>query len=247
MPRLLAGLAVALLAAAQPSPAAEDTRFATLADLARLPWFEAAPDGGVRARPGAYGPVIDCHTHLSLAIGPQRPARLDRRTPRTAHYLDAARPFDLAPYANKNFDTGQLHDLAWDLGLGGLKGGGKRTTHTAPNLAAEMAQLNVETSVLLPIDLPGVSDNAGRFAAAARGFPQLLAFGSVHPRDPQQGARLAEQAARGVKGIKVHPAIQLVAPEDREDLRRAVLHDNAARLLGLGAKPPLPAPSAAAP
>lgn len=221
---LLLGLAAAPAGAhgAAPTPAATPaapTRFSRLADLARLPWFEATKDGGVRLRDASVGPVIDFHTHLALTLGPQHQPDLRRRTARTDHYLARGHAFDLDPYANRNFTPEALHALEADLTFGGLRPGGMRATHTAPNLAAEMKALGVRHSVLLPIDMPGVSDNAGRWAEVARGFPGLLAFGSVHPQDPGADRRLAAQAARGVKGIKVHPAVQLIAPEHPAAMR----------------------------
>lgn len=227
MRRLLAAAAVLAAgpawahppAAPSPSPSAWPTRFTKLADLARLPWFAATPGGGLRLRDANVGPVIDFHTHLAQTIGPQHQPDLTRRTPRTRHYLAAGHAFDLDPYANKNFTPDALHAIERDLTFGGLRPGGMRATHTAANLAAEMATMGVARSVLLPIDLPGVSDNAGRWAAAAKGFPGLITFGSVHPRDPGAAGRLAAQAAAGVKGIKVHPAVQLVAPEHPAAMR----------------------------
>lgn len=216
---LAAGIAMGTSPAFADDATSPPTRFTRLADLARLPWFEATAGGGLRLRDAAVGPVIDCHTHLAQTIGPQHQPALTKRTAHTHHYLATSHAFDLDPYANKNFTPDALHALERDLTFGALRPGGMRATHTAPNLKAEMDTLGISHSVLLPIDLPGVSDNAGRWAAAARGIPGLVPFGSVHPRDPGGEKRLAVQAAAGMKGIKVHPAVQLIAPEEPAAMR----------------------------
>ncbi len=210
---LAASVCLGALPAFAGQVAAPPTRFERLADLARLPWFAATPTGELRLRDASIGPVIDFHTHLAQTLGPQHQPDLARRTARTEHYLATGHAFDLAPYANKNFTPDALHAIERDLTFGALRPGGMRATHTAPNLKAEMDAMGVSHSVLLPIDLPGISDNAGRWAAAAKGIAGLVPFGSVHPRDPGGERRLQAQAAAGMKGIKVHPAVQFVAPE----------------------------------
>jgi uncharacterized protein len=42
-----------------------------------------------------------------------------------------------------------------------------------------------------------------------------VAFGSVHPYAPHAEARLDAQLARGARGVKMHPAVQLVRPDAR--------------------------------
>jgi predicted TIM-barrel fold metal-dependent hydrolase len=98
-----------------------------------------------------------------------------------------------------------------------------RATHTAPNLRREMQEMNVRHSVLLPIDLPLISRNAEDLFEVVRGDPALIPFGSVHPHSRDVEGRLRKQQAGGARGLKYHPAVQLVAP-DHPKVRRLCRH-----------------------
>lgn len=187
-------------------------RFESHYDLARLPYFELRGGRLVLADPD-LGPTVDMHTHLALSY--VLPGRVDLRKlhPRTEHYLPMESPLDLELYANRNFRPGQLQKLSRDLTLYAVTSRGMRATHTAPNLRREMADLGVVTSVLLAIDYPTLSRNAEAWLDATASSLDLVCFGSVHPwaRDPER--RLDRQKALGAKGIKVHPAVQMIYPD----------------------------------
>lgn len=186
--------------------------FKDLADLSRLPWFDIH-NGRLVVSDASVGPVIDMHTHIALAY--LLPMRVDlyRATPQTEHYLPSCCPIDFDVYQNRNFTPEALQALKRDLTLGSLSRGGMRATHTVPNLVREMDELGIERSVLLPIDLPYISTNAAHALTAARRQPKIVSFGSVHPIVDRVGMRLDEQAHAGAHGVKVHPAVQLIAPD----------------------------------
>jgi predicted TIM-barrel fold metal-dependent hydrolase len=169
-------------------------------------------DGRLVLADRTVGPIIDAHTHIALAY--LLPMRVDlyRGSEHTEHYLPACCPIDFEVYQNRNFTPAALQDLKRDLTLGSLKRGGMRATHTVPNLVREMDELGVAHSVLLPIDLPYISRNAAHALDAARREPRLLTFGSVHPIVDRVGERLDDQAHGGARGVKMHPAVQLMAP-----------------------------------
>jgi len=188
------------------------TRFEDSWALAKLPWFDVK-NGELVVDP-AVGPAIDVHTHLALSF--VLPGRVDLlgEHPRTEHYLPLRRPLDLDVYANRNFTEGDLAAMRGDLTTKSLTASGMRRTHTIPNLAREMRGLSVTNSVLLAIDFPAFSDNAGAWLAAAKDRPDFIVFGSVHPYRPNMEAELDRQVSLGAKGIKVHPAVQSVLPQD---------------------------------
>jgi predicted TIM-barrel fold metal-dependent hydrolase len=187
--------------------------FKNLADLSRLPWFEAYDDRVVLADE-SIGPVIDMHAHLALAY--VRPMQLDlyARSAHTEHYLPSCCALDLDVYVNKNFTQRDLAEMKRDLTVRSLGSTGMRKTHTVPNLLREMRELGVTHSVVLPIDFPALSENWVHATAAARSTEQLISFGSVHPYARNVRDKLDEQVARGIRGVKVHPAVQLVRPDD---------------------------------
>ena len=188
------------------------TRFDSLRDLAKLPWFELR-DGRLAVSDPSVGKVIDTHTHLALSFVKKNQLDLRALHPRTEHYLPEERALDLDPYQNRNFSPDDLKRMEKDLAFGALTAGGMRRTHTTANLAREMDDLHVVRSVLLPIDWPVLSDNAGDWLEAQAGDAHFVGFGSVHPWNPHPARELDRQIALGARGIKVHPAVQLVKPD----------------------------------
>ena len=72
---------------------------------------------------------------------------------------------------------------------------------------------------ILPIDFPLLSDNAGHWLRTVRGRKDAVCFGSVHPYRPGMRRNLARQMALGARGIKVHPAVQMVRPDDARAMK----------------------------
>jgi hypothetical protein len=167
----------------------------------------------VLVRSGDRVPVIDVHAHLALAF--VRPMRVDLHASHdcTKHYLPSERALDLDVYANLNFDAADLRRLKIDLGPMSVTGRGMRATHTVANLKREMLAMGVVRSVLLPIDFPYLSRNAETYLELAAREESVVSLGSVHPFAPDLAGRLDRQKAAGALGIKVHPAVQKVAPE----------------------------------
>lgn len=192
-------------------------RFENLLDLARLPWF-GVQDGRLVLTDRGVPPAIDVHTHLALAYVRPLSVDLHRAWPETEHYLPSCCAVDFDPYINKNFSPEQLQTLSRDLTMNSMGPRGMRRTHTVPNLQREMDEVGVERSVILPIDFPLISDNAGSALAATAGNERFVCFGSVHPFSTGREKKLDAQIARGARGIKVHPAVQSVRP----DAKRAV-------------------------
>ncbi|MEI8256649.1 MAG: amidohydrolase family protein [Deltaproteobacteria bacterium] len=199
-------------------PTAYPTRFENLLDLARLPWF-GVRDGRLVVEDPTVPLAVDLHTHLALSYVLPNRVDLLRASPRTEHYLPTDRPLDFGVYANRNFMHDDLSRMERDLALGSLTAGGMRATHTVPNLLREMGELRIANAVLLPIDFPALSDNAGAWLRAAAGRAPLIGFGSVHPAVRNPGAALDRQIALGARGIKVHPAVQLVRPDSAWAMR----------------------------
>jgi predicted TIM-barrel fold metal-dependent hydrolase len=193
--------------------------FRDLLGLAELPWFARGDEGRLVVRDRSFGPVLDVHTHVALAY--VMPIQVDvfKETPETLHYLPGCRPLDLELYANKNFLAGDLTEMKRDLSLRSMGPHGMRATHTAPNLVREMDEMGITRSVLLPIDFPVLSHNAETALDVARGNDRIVGFGSVHPWSRNLARKLDAQIALGARGIKVHPAVQCVRPDDPRAIR----------------------------
>lgn len=191
------------------------TVFESTLDLARLPWFEVR--GGnhlvVVDDGDEVGPIIDMHTHLAMGFFRRLQVDLHASTPTTAYYLPLTLPVDLDAYSNENLDAAAMFAMKADVSVLGLTGAGMRTTHTAPNLLRDMRDLGIVSSVVLPFDLPIGARNADHLLEVARRYPELVAYGSVHPFDRDAEARLDRQQANGAHGIKLHPNGQFIAPD----------------------------------
>jgi predicted TIM-barrel fold metal-dependent hydrolase len=189
--------------------------FTSLNDLARLPWFRVKDDGRLGLADASVGPVYDMHTHLALAYVRPMSVDLHELHDETKHYLPSCCSIDLDVYVNKNIPPDALRELKIDLTLRSVGRRGMRATHTVPNLVREMDEMGIRGSTLLPIDFPVLSQNAGVALDAAKTEPKLFSFGSVHPYASDPERRLDEQYTKGARGIKMHPAVQLVRPDAR--------------------------------
>ncbi len=188
-------------------------RFAGVRDLARLPYFKVE-DGRLKLADRSLGASIDFHTHLTLAYVRPNQVDLHKLHPETRHYMPGDNAIDIGHYGNLDFTKRDLRRLKLDLSLGSLTAGGMRLTHTAANLGRDMDDLNIRHAVLLPIDFPVLSDNAGTWLDAVAGDPRFICYGSVHPYATRREERLDRQVGKGATGIKVHPNVQSVVPEN---------------------------------
>ena len=188
-------------------------------DLAQLPYFDLV-DGRLVLADLSIGPVIDVHTHIAMAyLMPMRLDLLSRAEP-TEHYLPMrGRPIDFEIYQNKNFNDDDLARMKSDLVWKSVTAGGMRKTHSVGNLKHEMEELGIEHSVVLPIDFPVLSRNAEIVLSIARDQPAMIPFGSVHPYAFNVEGKLDKQVAMGVKGIKVHPAVQMIRADNPRAMR----------------------------
>jgi predicted TIM-barrel fold metal-dependent hydrolase len=192
------------------------TRFASLVDLARLPWFEVSDEARLVMSDRSVGPIADCHTHLALAYVRPNSVDLHKLHVETQHYLPSCCALDLDVYANKNMSKEVVEELTRDLTWRSLGPRGMRATHTVPNLTREMDETGIRHSVLLPIDFPVLSHNADvALCAVERTGDKLRSFGSVHPYAPDAERRLDAQLAKGARGVKMHPSVMMCRPDNR--------------------------------
>lgn len=198
---------------------AAPTRFPEVLALSTLPWF-ALEHGRLVLKDRDLGPIVDVHTHLALTYVYRRTVDLEAAPGPTEHYLPiAGRPLDLDVYVNKNFSPEDLRRLMKDLSLASVTKSGMRVTHTAPNLLREMGEVGVTASLLLPIDFPVLSYNAEAYLQIAADHPRLPSLGSVHPYASDVAGKLDAQQAAGARGVKVHPAVQLMAADNERAMK----------------------------
>jgi len=184
-------------------------------DGGEVPW-----NGRLVLSDDSVGPIIDVHTHFALAT--LLPLRIDlQKAPCPAeHYLPMqGRAIDMEVYINKNFPPEDLGRMKRDLTLMGMTARGMRRTHTIPNLTREMDELGISHSVSLPIDTPALANNALGTLRAVAGNERFICFGSVHPFAFRAEAKLDRQLALGARGMKIHPAAQMIRPDHPRAMR----------------------------
>jgi len=198
-------------------------RFRGYRGLAELPYFELDERGELRVTID-LPPAVDFHTHLGINLLFAPDIDLTRSTPRIRYLLDCdgtdpGCDLDLDIYINSAFDEHMHSALTREIVSQLLGGGDAAATHTIPNLAAEMKRVGFDRAVVLPIaaGLPFGDDLTDRWLAALRDSPEnghFVAFASVHPHSGNWRGDLERFAAAGVRGIKVHPEMQRVFPDE---------------------------------
>ncbi|MCK6556059.1 amidohydrolase family protein [Candidatus Binatia bacterium] len=192
--------------------------------LASLPYFEVNSDGLLQLKVTGLPRFVDFHVHLGMNFLFAPDIDLMRRTPRIEYMLDCDRHdpgcrLDLDVYINSAFTPEMHDDLEREARGQILFGSNAAATHTIPNLLAEMDAIGCERVNILPIavGLPFGDDLTERWLAAIRAAHagnRLTPFASVHPSDGRWRERLRAAAAQGVQGLKVHPEMQRVFPDD---------------------------------
>lgn len=193
-------------------------------ELAKLPYFELDDAGMLHLVVDDLPAGIDFHAHfgMNFLLAPQ--IDLLARTPRMQYLLDCDRDnpgcdLDLDVYINAAFSE-QMHDeLESELTDQLLLGSDAAATHTIPNLVAELDAMRFDAAAILPIAL-GLPfgdnlteqwfDAIGKSGVADRFLP----FASVHPSDSGWRERLRDYARRGARGLKIHPEMQRLFPDD---------------------------------
>jgi hypothetical protein len=198
-------------------------RFEGYRGLAKLPYFELAPDGTLSLAV-EIPPAIDLHTHLGIALLFAPAIDLHARTPRTEYYLDCDAadpgcPFDLDVYQNANFSDAAHRELVRQMRDQLLPWGGRRArTHTLANLLAELDAMRFERACVLgmAMGLPFGDHLTESWMDAVERSPardRFVPFASVHPRDAGWRDKLRGFAARGARGLKLHPEMMRFAPD----------------------------------
>lgn len=91
------------------------------------------------------------------------------------------------------------------------------TNGTLADTRAKLDEWGVDIAVLLNIAVsPRTQHSVNNFAIEANDCRRFYAFGSVHPDAPDAVAELERLKAAGIRGIKLHPAYQGFAVDDRK-------------------------------
>jgi len=156
--------------------------------------------------------IIDFHTHIGLNYLFTKPVDLDRID-------DEAKPFfplrgneiDMETYSALSFTPENAKLAEVETLKQAYSNDRWSMTHTPRNLLDEMDRFKVTRSVILAIDFPVPGSTTSElYLKAAKKFPRLIPFCSVHPYQPFMTRKVKKFIAMGAVGMKIHPANQLM-------------------------------------
>jgi len=196
--------------------------------LAELPYFELDAQGELRVVLDDVPPGIDFHAHLGINLLFAPAIDLQKRTPRIRFLLDCDREYpgcelDLDVYINAAFSEEMHDELSSELTQQLFRGSDAAATHTIPNLVDELRRMRFGQAAILPMALglpfgDRLTEDWLDAIAAADGSEALIPFASVRPPSRGAVASLRNFAARGARGVKLHPEMQRFFPDAPESL-----------------------------
>jgi uncharacterized protein len=192
-----------------------------LRSLADLPYFELADDGKLRLTVDGLDGGIDGHVHFALnALAGPKPDLLLAH-PETKYCMSVNNTISMDNYMGQNFSEQDM-SITLDCWLSILTPAGSAitSTHTIPNLIAEMDRMHIEKSVVLPIayGFPYGDDMSEWYLDSIRKSGKADRFiicGSVKPTMPDAVEKVKALKLKGVRGIKIHPMIAWFNPNDK--------------------------------
>jgi hypothetical protein len=147
-----------------------------------------------------------------------------KRTARIQYLLDCDRDvpgcdLDLDVYINSAFDEQMHAEVERQLRNQLLWGSEAAATHTIPNFVAELDAMRFQAAALLPIaiGMPFGDDVTEQWLDALErtdASDRFIPFASVHPSAGDWRERLRGYGRRGVRGLKIHPEMQRVFPDE---------------------------------
>lgn len=193
----------------------EELGIRRMSELDRLPWFEKNEAGELRLRADAgTGPIIDTHAHLGWAFGLGRPVDMTH-TCDVQYFYDYERDQDVL-FTQDHPNPDEASTITRENLQVLVRTPWRNRTNTAANLSLEMNRMNYRNIVLLPVEIPYQARHAHDTLEAARLDSRFIAFGAIYPKPwgPDKLERLETQRKTGIKGIKYHPEMQMIAPDN---------------------------------
>ncbi|HUT55260.1 MAG TPA: amidohydrolase family protein [bacterium] len=190
--------------------------------LDTLPYFQRDGEGKLILAEGVAERIIDSHAHVGLNYLFARPVDQDREDEEPLTFFPArGNPVDMDVYSAVCFTKENERIAQRETVKQAYTTRGFAATHTAKNLVNEMKRMRVENAVILAVDFPlgALSRTSRHFLAAARKYPQLIPFISVHAYDLFMERKVRALAAAGGKGMKIHPPMQLVRANNRRVMK----------------------------
>jgi predicted TIM-barrel fold metal-dependent hydrolase len=154
--------------------------------------------------------IIDTHVHLGDIYGTNPDFSIENRTKETTH---PGKPNLYERLVFTNIYFGKLNYLFKPLIASSARSIAKYGN--LPNLLDSMKEAGIEKSIVLALE-PYVSTES--ILKVCRQNDKFIPFCSVHPRDKEKNYKLRKYIGEGCRGLKIHPVIQKIAPDDPSTL-----------------------------
>jgi len=199
----------------------EERTYAGLKSLADLPYFEWTDGGLLKLTVDGLEGGIDGHVHFATngLAGPKPDLLL--KHPATKYYLDVNSPIRMDNYMGQNNTEQDVKNMTASLLMQLTpEGSAWTTTHTIPNLIAEIDLLHIDKVVVLPLayGFPYGDDMTEWYIDSIEKSgkkDRFIICGAVKPTLPDAVEKVKQLKLKGVKGIKVHPNMALFKPDDK--------------------------------
>ena len=196
------------------------THYKDCFELAKLPYFSLDGRGKPCLALENAPPIVDFHTHLVFSVSKFTPQfNLQMETPQVMHSFRERRvPIDMSLYSGVNLKNERREGMFREYAKTLVSNKGAMATYTVPNILKEMDRMGLHKSVLLAIDPPGSMHVSENYLNNTAGNERLITFCGVNPRSPRWEEHIEKCVEMGAKGIKVHPYLQWLPPDDEKVL-----------------------------
>jgi len=186
-----------------------NTQFQDIQALKGLKYFSLSSEGRLCLRKGVAKHIIDSHTHIGWGL-------LNNPIPEPTEYV--------FPYTNAPVDLS--HYSAYDYTLPLIKRARRETIRavlargrkfhcSASHLKRDLEDLRISSAVVLAVDIFGKINSETILKTASQNSKTFVPFISLHPRKKFNHLLIKKYVARGARGMKIHPPMQLVRPNSR--------------------------------
>jgi len=182
-------------------------------ELDKLGYFFKNSAGELVLKPEVADKIIDFHTHIKLSYLFMAPVDLNREDKEAKTYFPVrGNPVNLNQYSAVDFTKENAKIAQNESVKQAFTNRGYAGTHTPKNLLKDMDHNRVVKSVILPIDYPlgAATRNTHIYLKAAKMYPRLVPFASVHPYDSAMEREVRKFKKMGAVGMKIHPPMQFI-------------------------------------
>jgi len=186
-----------------------NTLFADIPALKKLKYFTLSSEGRICLRAGVVKRIIDSHTHIGWG-------RMDDPIPEPTEYV--------FPYTNASIDLSHYsaHDYTTPLikrarleTVRAVLARGRNYHCSASHLERDMDALRISSVVVLAVDIFGKINSEIVLQTASQKPDLFIPFISLHPRKKFNHILMKKYVARGARGMKIHPPMQMIRPCSR--------------------------------